>query len=130
VYGQAVFETVSILLGEAARVVQRRAESLAIRLFARSPSVISRVFSLGGAAQRLHLNRAVDAAAVDVEHAGEELAETAVDEVAATAGPLVVRSTAKALAGRRRALPLAALAAGAVGIAAIALRRAARPRGR
>jgi hypothetical protein len=130
VYGQHVFETVSILLTEAARVVQRRAESIAIRFFTHTPAVIARVFTLGGVAERLHLPRAVQDAAGEVAHAAEEVVETAAGEVAAAAGPLVLIRSAKALAGRRRSLPLAALAAGALGLTAIALRRAARPRRR
>jgi hypothetical protein len=42
----------------------------------------------------------------------------------------VLLRSAKALAGRRRSLPVAALVAGALGITAIALRRAVRPRHR
>jgi len=129
VYGHGVFETVSILLAEAARVVQRSAESLAIRLFSHTPTVIARIFTLGGAAERLHLDRAVEAVD-EVEPAAQEAVETAVGEVAATAGPLVLLRSAKALAGRRRSLPVAALVAGALGITAIALRRAVRPRHR
>jgi hypothetical protein len=127
VYVHGVFETVTILLSEAARVVHRRTESFAIRLLARTPAVLTRVFTLGGAAQRLHLDRAVDVVA-EAEHAAEEVVETAVGEVAATAGPLVLFRTAKALAARRRSLPLAAIVVGAVGVTALALRRAARPR--
>ena len=128
-YGHGVFETVSILLAEAARVVQRSAESLAIRLFSHTPTVIARIFTLGGAAERLHLDRAVEAVD-EVEPAAQEAVETAVGEVAATAGQLVLLRSAKALAGRRRSLPVAALVAGALGITAIALRRALRPRHR
>ena len=128
-YGHGVFETVSILLAEAARVVQRSAESLAIRLFSHTPTVIARIFTLGGAAERLHLDRAVEAVD-EVEPAAQEAVETAVGEVAATAGPLVLLRSAKALAGRRRSLPVAALVAGALGITAIALLRAVRPRHR
>lgn len=124
-----MFSTVSILFQEAVRVVHRRAESLAIRIFARTPTAIARVFSLGGAAQRLHLERAVEAVA-DLEHVAEEVVETAVGEVAATAGPLVLMRSAKALAARRRAVPFAALVAGVVGVTVLALRRAGRPRGR
>jgi hypothetical protein len=127
VYVHGVFETVTILLSEAARLVQRRAESLAIRLLARTPAVFSRVFNLGGAAQRLHLERALDVVA-EAEHAAEEVVETAVGEVAATAGPLVLFRAAKTLATRRRSLPIAAIVVGAVGVTALALRRAARPR--
>jgi hypothetical protein len=130
VYGQCVFDTVSILLSEAARVVHRRAESIAIRFFTHTPAVIARVFGLGAAVERLHLDRAVQDAAVQVAHTAEDVVETAAGEVAATAGPLVLIRSAKALAGRRRSLPLAALAAGALGLTAIALRRAARPRRR
>jgi hypothetical protein len=127
VYVHGVFETVTILLSEAARVVHRRAESFAIRLLARTPSVLTRVFTLSGAAQRLHLDRAADAIE-EAEHVAEEAVETAVGEVAATAGPLVLFRTAKALANRRRSLPVAAIVVGAVGVAALALRRAAHPR--
>ncbi|HEY1775630.1 MAG TPA: hypothetical protein VGG41_05655 [Solirubrobacteraceae bacterium] len=123
-----MFETVTILLSEAARVVHRRAESFAIRLLARTPRVLTRVFTLGGAAQRLHLERAVEVVA-DAEHAVEEVVETAVGEVAAAAGPLVLFRTAKSLATRRRALPTA-IVAGAVGVTVLALRRAARARRR
>jgi len=127
VYVHGVFETVTILLSEAARVVHRRAESFAIRLLARTPAVFTRVLKLGGVAQRLHLDRAVGVVA-EAEHAAEEVVETAVGEVAATAGPLVLFRTAKALATRRRSLPVAAIVVGAVGITALALRRAGRPR--
>jgi hypothetical protein len=54
VYVHGVFETVTILLSEAARVVHRRTESFAIRLLARTPAVLTRVFTLGGAAQELY----------------------------------------------------------------------------
>jgi hypothetical protein len=128
VYVHGVFETVSILLAEAARVVHRRAESLAIRLLAGPPAALARIFSLGGAAQRLHLDRAIEAVVAEAEHAAEEVVETTVGEVAVTAGPLVLFRTAKALATRRRSLPVAALVVGAVGVTALALRRAARPR--
>lgn len=127
VYVHGVFETVSILLAEAARVVHRRAESLAIRLLGHPPAVLARIFTLGGVAQRLHLDKAVELVS-EAERAAEEVVETAVEEVAETAGPLVLFRTAKALATRRRSLPVAALVIGAVGVTALALRRAARPR--
>ena len=135
-----MFETVSILLQEAARVVHRRAESLAIRLLTRTPAIVARIFTLGGAAQRLHLDSAVEAIAATgserlriasalAEQLAEEAVGTAVSEVATTVGPLVLLRSAKALAMRRRSLPVAAIAVGAVGITALVLRRAARRSG-
>ena len=129
VYVHVMFDTARILLTEAARVVHRRAESFAIRLLAHPPAALARVFALGAVAQRLHLDRAVEVVA-EAEHAAEEVVETGVREVAATAGPLVLFRTAKALATRRRSVPVAALVVGAVGFTALALRRAARPRRR
>ena len=122
-----MFETVSILLRAAVHVVQRHAESLAIRLLAGAPAVVARAIALGGLAPRLQLDKAAEAAG-HVEHAAELAVETAVEEAAVVAGPLVLFRTANALAVRRRAVPLAALVIGAVGLTAFAVTRAARAR--
>ena len=42
-----MFETFGILLREGARVFQRSVESVAIRLFARTPPLVARVLRLG-----------------------------------------------------------------------------------
>ena len=127
-----MFETVSILVREAARLVHHHAESLAIRLLAGAPAVVARVFALGGLAPPLRLGRAVETAG-HVEQVVEQVVETAVEtavEDAAVAGPLVLFRSARALAVRRHAVPLAALVVGAVGLTALVVRRAARARAR
>jgi len=122
-----VFDTVGIFIREAARLVQHRAESLVIRLLAGAPAVVARVFALAGLAPRLLLGEAAETVG-HIEKAAEAAVETAVEE-AAVAGPLVLFRSARALAVRRRAAPFAALVIGAVGVTALALRRAARGRG-
>ena len=126
-----MFATVSILLREAVRVVHHHAESFAIRLLTGAPAVVARAIALGGLAPRLQLDKAV-ASVGQVEHAAEHAAElaveTAVEDAAVVAGPLVLFRTARALALRRRAVPLAALAIGAVALTALAVKRAARAR--
>jgi hypothetical protein len=122
-----MFRTVSILLREAVRVVQHHAESLAIRLLAGAPALVARAMALGGLAPRLELEKAV-ATVGHVDHAAERAVETAVEDVAVVAGPLVLFRSAKALALRRRTVPLAAVVIGAVGLTALVIRRAARAR--
>ena len=122
-----MFATVNILLREAVRVVHHHAESFAIRLLSGSPAVVARALALGGLAPRRELERAA-ATVGQVEHAAELAVETAVEDAAVVAGPLVLFRTARALALRRRALPLTALVIGAVGLTALALKRAARAR--
>lgn len=126
-----MFETVSILLREAVRVVHHHAESFAIRLLSGAPAALARAIALGGLAPRLQLDRAVTTVG-HVEHAAEHAAElaveTAVEDAAEVAGPLVLFRTARALAVRRRAVPFAALVIGAVGLTALAVKRAARAR--
>jgi hypothetical protein len=122
-----MFRTVSILLRETVRVVQHHAESLAIRLLAGAPALVARAMALGGLAPRLELEKAV-ATVGHVDHAAERAVETAVEDVAVVAGPLVLFRSAKALALRRRTVPLAAVVIGAVGLTALVIRRAARAR--
>jgi hypothetical protein len=86
---------------------------------------VARAIALGGLAPRLQLDKAAAEAVGHVEHA----AELAVEEAAEVAGPLVLFRSAKALAVRRRALPLTALVIGAVGLTALVVKRAARGRG-
>ncbi len=104
-----------------------RAESLAIRLLAGEVAVVTRVLELGGRASRLELEKAVETVG-HVEQAAERVVETAVEE-AVVAGPLVLFPSARALAVRRRGVPLAALVIGAVGLTAVAVMRAVRARG-
>jgi len=124
-----VFETVNILFREAVRVVHHHAESLAVRLLGGAPGVVKRAMALGGLAPRLQLDKAAAETVGRIEHAAELAVETAVEDAAVVAGPLVLFRSAKALAVRRRAIPLAALVIGAVGLTAIAVKRAARARG-
>ena len=123
-----MFETVSIFVREAVRLVHHRAESLAIRLLARTPAAVARVFALGGVAPRLLLVEAVETV-THVEQAAEAMVDTAVAEAAAI-GPLVLLRGVRALLSRRHALPLAALVLGAVGLTAFAVRRATRAHAR
>jgi hypothetical protein len=127
VYVQGVFETVNILIREAVRVVHHHAESFAIRLRTGAPAVVARAMALAGLAPRLELDKAV-ATVGHVEHAAELAVETAVEQAAVVAGPLVLFRTARALVLRRRTVPLVALVVGAVGLTAIAVRRATRGR--
>ena len=122
-----MFETVSILLREAVRVVHHHAESFAIRLLTGAPAAVARTIALAGLAPRLQLDKAV-ATFGQVEHAAELAVETAVEEAAEVAGPLVLFSSARALALRRRGVPLAVLVIGAAALTALAVKRATRAR--
>ncbi|HLW95656.1 MAG TPA: hypothetical protein VKS25_09780 [Solirubrobacteraceae bacterium] len=117
-----MFETFGILLREGARVFQRSVESVAIRLFARTPRVLSRVLALGGIAPRA----AIDIAS-KVEEEVVEAVGTAVEEVAEVAAPLVVASGLRRFATPRRLATAVAVLAGAAA-GAVLLRRSLRGR--
>jgi hypothetical protein len=117
-----MFETFGIFLREGARVLQRSVESVAIRLLARTPPLLARVLTLGGAAPR---------AAIEVVSKVEEgVVETvgkAVEEVAEVAAPLVVASGLRRFATRRRLTTAVVILAGAAAGAAL-LKRSLRGR--
>ncbi|HEX4034535.1 MAG TPA: hypothetical protein VHX66_08835 [Solirubrobacteraceae bacterium] len=117
-----MFDTFGILLREGARVFQRSVESVAIRLLARTPPLLARVFTLGGAAPRAALE-----VASKVEEEVVETVGKAVEEVAEVAAPLVVASGLRRFATPRRLATAVVVLAGAAAGAAL-LKRGLRRR--